>query len=122
MMRMGVARMQEANAQKLLNQFETIAFKDGESVDDFAVRITDLAANLRALGETINESRVVKKFLRVVPKRYSQIVVSIEMFLDINVLSVEELVRRLRAVEDHFNDDVEQVVDKVGRLILAEED
>ena len=70
-MRMGVERVREANAQKLRKEFEDIEFMDGESVDDFSMRITGLVHNLRILGDTLEEEKVVKKFLRVVPPRYT---------------------------------------------------
>ncbi|XP_066384930.1 uncharacterized protein [Miscanthus floridulus] len=98
------------------------AFKEGESVDDFGMRITNLVGNLKTLGETIDDVRVVKKFLRVVPPRFTQVVVSIEMFCNLKELTVEELVGRLRAAEERFDDKVEQIVDKAGRLLLAEDD
>jgi hypothetical protein len=51
------------------------------------------------------------------------VVVSIEMFCDTKTMKVEELVGRLRAVEDQLSDKaVEHVTDKMGRLLLAEED
>jgi hypothetical protein len=69
-MRVGAERVKEANAQRLLQEFENIAFKDGETVDEFAMRINALAADLRTSGETIDDSQVVKKMLRVLPHRY----------------------------------------------------
>jgi hypothetical protein len=80
------------NAQWLLQEFENIIFKEGESVDQFAMRITNLIANLRTLGETVEDSRIIKKFLRVVPARFTPVVVSIEMFCDTKTMKVEELV------------------------------
>lgn len=44
------------------------------------------------------------------------------MFCDVKTLSVEDLVGRLRAAEDRFEDKLEQVTDKAGRLLLAEEE
>jgi hypothetical protein len=46
-------------------------------------------------------------------------VVSIKMFCDLKILTIEELVGRLRAAEDRLEDKVEQVTDKAGRLLLA---
>jgi hypothetical protein len=86
------------------------------------MRISNLTAELKTMGETVEDSRVIKKFLRVVPSRFSPIVVSIEMFCDTKKMTVEELVGRLRAVEERLDDKVEQIVDKVGRLMLAKED
>lgn len=55
-------RVKEVNAQKLLQEFENIKFKDGESVEDFGMRITNLVGNLRALGEFVEDVRVVRNF------------------------------------------------------------
>ena len=63
-MRMGAERVKEVNAQKLLAEFESISFKPGESIEDFAVRIGKLATDLKGLGEdSVTDTRVVKKFL-----------------------------------------------------------
>jgi hypothetical protein len=70
-MHVGADRVKEANAQRLLKEFENISFKDGEMVDNFAMRITSSAENLRMLGETVDDSRVVKKMLPVLPQCYS---------------------------------------------------
>jgi hypothetical protein len=50
------------------------------------------------------------------------VVVSIEMFVDLKTLTVEELIGRLWAVEERFEDKTEAVTDKMGRLMMAEED
>jgi hypothetical protein len=122
-MRLGADRVKEVNAQKLLGEFESISFKAGESIDDFAIRITKLATDLKGLGETsVDDSRVVKKFLRVVPSRYNQVAVAIEMFCDLKTLTIEELVGRLRAAEDRFEPSVEQVTEKMPKLLLTEEE
>jgi hypothetical protein len=90
---LGVERVKEVNAQKLFVEFESILFKAGESIDDFTIRISKLVTNLKGLGDkSIDDTWVVKKFLRVVPPRYNQVAVTIEMFCDLKELSVEELV------------------------------
>ena len=86
------------------------------------MRITNLVANLKSLGETLHDACVIKKFLCVVQPRFNQVVVSIEMFCHVKKLSVEDLVGRLWAVEDRFDDKVEQITNKAGRLLLVEED
>jgi hypothetical protein len=40
---LGVDRVRQAKANTLHREFDALKFKDGESVDDFAVRITDMA-------------------------------------------------------------------------------
>lgn len=122
-MRLGADRVKEVNAQKLLAEFESISFKSDETIEDFAVRIGKLSTDLKGLGETsVDNARVVKKFLRVVPPKYNQVAVTIEMFCDLKTLTMEELVGRLRAAEDRFEPVVEEVTNKAGQLMLTEEE
>ncbi|KAF0894023.1 hypothetical protein E2562_033807 [Oryza meyeriana var. granulata] len=83
------------------------------------MRINGLVASLRELGEAMEESRVVKKILRVVPKKMKQVAVAIEMLMDLNTMSVEELVGRLRVAEE--SRDVDEETGGAGRLLLTEE-
>ena len=119
-LRVGDTRVQEAKAQHLLKQFENAAFKDGEAIDDFAVRISSIAAELRELGEDMEDERVVKKMLRVVPSRFNQIACSIEMFADFKKMSLEELGGRLRVAEERCGG-VVLGGEHTGQLLLTEE-
>ncbi|KAG8053091.1 hypothetical protein GUJ93_ZPchr0001g29702 [Zizania palustris] len=121
-MRVGNDRVKAANVQRLMKEFENVAFRDGESIDDFAMRINRLVSSIRELGEKVEDSRVVKKILRVIPKKWKHVAVSIEMLLDLNIMSIEELVGRLRVAEDADNDEVKEAAEEVaGRLYLTEE-
>jgi hypothetical protein len=71
MMRVGADQVKEVNAQKMLKEFENITFKDGESVEDFGLRIANLVGNVHTLGEIVEDVRVIKKFLHVVPPFHS---------------------------------------------------
>jgi hypothetical protein len=59
LLRMGVNHAREATAQRLRKEFEQIAFKDGETLDAFGMRITTLANNLRSLGDTVEEVKII---------------------------------------------------------------
>ena len=122
-MRLGADRVKEVNAQKLLAEFESISFKLGESIDDFAIRISKLVTDLRGLGEeSVTDTRLLKKFLRVVPQRYSQVAVAIEMVKDMKTMTIEDLVGHLRAAEERFESSVDQVTEKTEKLLLTEEE
>ena len=129
--RVDVQRVREANTKKLRQEFTAIAFQDGKTVDDFSMRITGLANNIRVLGEPIFDTEVVKKLLQVVPDRLSQVAISIETLLDLNRLSIEEVTGRLRAVEQRNQrassagvlvTEAGQRVDAQGRLLFTEEE
>ena len=122
-MLLGADRVKEVNAQKLLGEFEAMAFKPGESIDDFALRITKLVTDLHGLGEeSVTDTRMVKKFLCVVPSKYYQVAVAVEMVKDLKTLTIEDLVAHLRAAEERLEPSVDQVAEKAGKLLLTEEE
>jgi len=64
---------------------------------------------------------VVRKFLSVVPKRCKQMACSIMTLLDLNTLSIEELIGRLKAAEEC--DEEEETGSRAsGKLLLSEEE
>jgi len=122
-MRLGADRVKAVNAQKLLAEFESITFKQGEAIEDFAMRITKLKTNLEGLGDkSVDDKRIVKKFLRVVPAMYNQVAVTIEMFCDLDTLTIEELIGRLRAAEDCFDPAIGKITEKSANLLMTEEE
>ena len=84
------------------------------------IHITTLTTNLRTLGDNITDAGVVKKLLQVVPERLTQAAVSLVMFLDLNKVTIEEVIGRLRVFEERAKP--AQITDAMGRLMLCEED
>ena len=99
-LRIGVERVRESKAQTLRLQYEEIRFKAGEQVDDFALRLQGLVNELATLGDPIDNKMVILKFLRVVPRQYKQLAWSIESLVDLSTMTIEELVGRLKVVEE----------------------
>jgi hypothetical protein len=91
--------------RRIRTEFETITFKDGEHIDEFGMRILNLTSTLRSFCNTIDDEKIIRKFLSVVPTRFVQITVSIETLLDLVAMSVEEVMGHLRAVEERLDDD-----------------
>ena len=116
-LRIGDDRAHDASAQQLRREFGNLSFKEGESVNEFGILITALATNLRSLDDNITDAEVVKKLLQVVPERLNQAAVSLEMFLDLNKVTIEEVVGRLRVFEERTKP--KQVTDAMGRLMLC---
>jgi hypothetical protein len=52
-LRIGSEAVRNARAQRLRTEFESIRFKEGETVDDFTMRLGSLVAELGTLGEVI---------------------------------------------------------------------
>jgi hypothetical protein len=115
---LGVDRVKKATAQRFRKEFGQIQFQSGETLEAFGIRINTLANNLRVLGDVVEEVTVVEKFLQVVPSKYSQIAISIETMLDTSLLTVEELIGRLRPAGDRLN---QGQIGNDGQLLLMEE-
>lgn len=85
----------------------------------FCLRLSGLVTNIRTLGETVEESYVVKKMLRAVPARFLQIVSAIEQFGKLEEMSVEEIVGSLKAHEERMHGQIEKAP---GQLMMTEEE
>jgi hypothetical protein len=121
-LRIGSEAVWNARAQRLRTEFESIHFKEGETVDDFTMRLGSLVAALGTLGEVIKEQQVVQKLLRVVPKHLSQVAVAIEVTQDLSKLTLEDAGDRLWAAEDRaVEDDALPPPHVDGKLLLTEE-
>jgi hypothetical protein len=62
-LQIGSEAVRNARAQRLRMEFESIRFKEGESVDDFTMRFDNLVAALGTLREVIKEQQLVQKLL-----------------------------------------------------------
>jgi hypothetical protein len=121
-LRIGSEAVRNVRAQPLRTEFESICFKEGETVDDFTMRLGNLVAELGTLEEVIKEQQVVQKLLRVVPKLFSQVAIVIEVTQDLSKLTLEDTDGRLRAAEDRTMEDDALPPPRVdGKLLLTEE-
>ena len=65
---LGADRVKEARLQTLMSEFERIKMKDSDTLDSFAGKLSELASKSASLGQTIEESKLVKKFLNSLPR------------------------------------------------------
>lgn len=112
-------RVQKAKVQTLKTEFESMNMKETDNLDDFCLKLYGLLTNIRLLGEKIEETYVVKKLLRAVPSKYLQIASKIKQFGDMETMSVEEVVGRLKAHEERLRGQSEG---SGGQLLLTQEE
>ncbi|XP_074360758.1 uncharacterized protein LOC141701010 [Apium graveolens] len=115
----GADREKKARVQTFKAEFETLRMNDGEQLDDFYMKLNGLVSTIRALGEEIHESYVVKKLLRAVPSKFLQIASIIEQFGDLEKMTVEETVGSLQSHEERLKGQNETTGSK---LLLTEEE
>ena len=69
-MHIGSDRAKKATTQLLKQKYANLKFKDGESVEDFSLRLQTLIIKLKSHGVTIDEEEAVFKYLHSVPSKY----------------------------------------------------
>jgi hypothetical protein len=85
-------RARMSSAQCVRSQYENIAFQDGKSLDNFALQLAKMVHELEILDNPEEPCKVAAKYLRVVPKRFVLVVVSIESVLDTANMLIEEII------------------------------
>lgn len=83
------------------------------------MKLNGLVTNIRALGESIAESYVVKKVLRAVPSKFLQITSAIEQFKNVETKTIEETVGSLKAHEERMKGQIEN---NGGQSLLTEDE
>jgi hypothetical protein len=98
--RIGSDRARKTTLQALRKEWENLAFKLGEDVDDFALGLNTLLQKMVQFGDdTYDEERAVEKLFRCIPEKHKHIARSIESLLDFSTMSIEEAIGRLKVID-----------------------
>ena len=81
--------------QRLISSFEEIRMKEDETFNEFYAKLKDIITSAFNLGESIVESKIVRKILRSLPKRFHAKIIAIKEVQDIDQIPLTELVRNL---------------------------
>ncbi|XP_023742436.1 uncharacterized protein LOC111890561 [Lactuca sativa] len=113
----GAERVQKARLQTLRNELEMLKMKENESINDFSGKISGIVAKFKSLGSTLEEEVIVRKFPNSVPNKYLPIVAPIEQYSDLETMTFEEAVRRVKAYEERLQSH-EEKEEEQGQLMM----
>jgi hypothetical protein len=98
--RIGSDRARKTTLQALLKEWESLTFKPGEDIDNFALRLNTLLQKMVQFDDdTYDEERAVEKLFHYIPEKYKQITRSIESLLDLSTMLIEEVIGRLKVID-----------------------
>ena len=92
----GTKAVKDSKFQRLTTSFEEIKMEEDESFNEFYAKRKDIVNSAFNLGETIHESKIVRKVLRSLPERFHAKIMAIEESKDIDKIPLTELVENLQ--------------------------
>ena len=95
----GTSKVKISHLLLITSKFESLGMMEEETISEYNVRVLEIANDSFNLGEGIPKSRLVRKVLRPLPKRFDMNVAAIEEAHDITTLSLDELFGSLRTFE-----------------------
>ena len=92
----GTEAVKDSKFQRLTTSFEEIKMEEDESFDEFYAKLKDIVNSAFNLGETIPESKIVRKVLRSLPEIFRAKITAIEESKDIDKIPLTKLVGNLQ--------------------------
>ena len=103
--------------QRLTISFEEIRMEEDETFDEFYAKLKGIVNSAFNFGESIAESKIVRKILRSLPERFHAKITAIEEVKDIDQIPLTELVGKLQTYEMRLG-----LMGKCGNSSFEDED
>ena len=91
----GTKTLKIVTFQRLTSNFVEIRMKEDETFNEFYAKLKDVVNSTFNLGESIVESKIVRKILRSLPVRFHAKITPIEEVKDIDQFPLTELIGNL---------------------------
>jgi hypothetical protein len=101
----GNEKVKEAKLQTYRLKFEQLKMNEDETISKYLLRVEELVNSMKGLGETFDDSLLVKNILRSPPDKFNPKVFAIEELNDLKTLSIDQLLGTLTAYEMRINKD-----------------
>ena len=101
----GDNKVKEAKLQTYRGQFEQLRMNEDEDIAAYILRVDQLVNTIRGLGEEVEETIVVRKILRTIPKRFNPKIFALEERTDLDTMTVGQLHGTLVAYEMRIEDE-----------------
>ncbi|GJZ18218.1 retrovirus-related pol polyprotein from transposon TNT 1-94 [Tanacetum coccineum] len=99
----GADRVKQVRLQTLRGELEAMRMKETKGVSDYITRIQTVVNQLKQNGETLPDTRIIKKILWSLTENFENVVCVIEESKDLEDLTIEELAGSMEAHEKRKN-------------------
>ncbi|XP_055803462.1 uncharacterized protein LOC129872522 [Solanum dulcamara] len=89
-------QVKESKVGMLTTQYENFVMKEGETIHEMYTKFSSIINELRCLGESISQSKQVRKILRVISKSWERKVDVITEAKDLKTLIMDVLIGNLQ--------------------------
>ncbi|GKE61232.1 hypothetical protein Tco_1511599, partial [Tanacetum coccineum] len=111
-------KVKDNNIDLLVQQYEQFIISEDENIDSAFARFNTIITSLKALDECYFSKNYVRKFLRALHPKWRPKVTAIEESKNLTSLSLDELIRNLKAHEMIIKKDYEIVKAKGKENLL----
>ena len=95
----GTEKVKDTKLQMLTTHFKELKMSEEESFDSFYGKLNEVVIGKFNLGEKTDDSKIVRKILRSLPKSFHAKVFAIEGSKDLDDIKVQELIGSLQTYE-----------------------
>ena len=95
----GTKAVKTVKFQRLTSNFEEIRMEEDETFDEFYAKLKDIVISAFNIGESIAESKIVRKILRSLPERFHARITAIEEVKNIDQIPLTKLAGNLQTYE-----------------------
>ena len=95
----GTKKVKDTKLQVLTTRFEELKMSEDESFDSFYSKLNEVVVSKFNLGEKTEDSKIVRKIIRSLPKSFCAKVIAIEESKDLDDIKVQELIGSLQTYE-----------------------
>ncbi|XP_022041943.1 uncharacterized protein LOC110944594 [Helianthus annuus] len=118
----GVDRVQKARWHTLISEFELMQMREDDTIDSFTAKKNSVVTRASELGTTLSQPTLVRKLLNAVPDKFTQIVASMEQYSDLETMTQEEAVGRLKTFEERLKQKKGSPEESQDRLMFTHHD
>ncbi|XP_026397112.1 uncharacterized protein LOC113291839 [Papaver somniferum] len=98
----GSDKVKNVRLQTLKRTYELLQMDSTETISDFFSKILNLVNEVKANGDTVEDSAVVEKILRSLSEKFESKVTAIEECNTVSTMTLNELLGSLQAYEQRF--------------------